>query len=266
MRLRLFSIPAAVISVTFFSHAQSPCAPPPSGTGPALPGMIADRPFTLTINASVERPLVDGNVIRGEATIREARDRSGRTLFEQQMGCFTGEDGQTRVFFSVQVRDPVAHSLSTWSSDNPWNPKIATVIHNSPHTDLQQPRRIPDARHPRVLPSFPNHVVEDLGTRTIAGVEAFGTRTTNTVPAGERGNKLPLVSTTEMWRSEALDVTLLEIVDDPIEGKKRFEVTEVTQSDPDPAVFAPPANYRIEEKDYNAPSATGISVPKHPPS
>ena len=262
MRLRLLAV--GLVFVTFISYAQNPCAPPPSGSGPALAGMIADRPFALTIKVTVDQRLVGGNVIRGERIIREARDRSGRTLFKQQVGCFTADDGQTQPFFSVQVRDPGAHSLTTWSSDNPWNPKIVTVAYNFPHIDLQPPPRVSDLRHPRILASSPNHVMVDLGTRTIAGVETIGTRTTNIIPVGVRGNVQPLVSTTEVWRAEALDITLLEIQDDPIEGTKRFEVTEITQGDPDPAVFSPPANDTTEEKDYTAASAATFRIPVVP--
>jgi hypothetical protein len=46
-----------------------------------------------------------------------------------------------------------------------------------------------------------NTTSQSLGTQTINGVSAQGTRTTRTIPAGEMGNEKPIVIVTERWYS-----------------------------------------------------------------
>jgi hypothetical protein len=89
---------------------------------------------------------------------------------------------------------------------------------------------------------------EDLGMRTIAGVEAHGTRTTRTIAPGDEGNDLPLVVMDEMWRSKEFGLVVLGITDDPRVGRKTFEVEELSSSEPDASVFAPPDGYKIVER------------------
>jgi hypothetical protein len=63
---------------------------------------------------------------------------------------------------------------------------------------------------------------ENLGTRIIAGVDAIGSRTIRTIPAGEEGNKLPLVTTNETWMSKEFGFVVLAITDDPRRGRSTF--------------------------------------------
>jgi hypothetical protein len=41
---------------------------------------------------------------------------------------------------------------------------------------------------------------------------------------------------------------MLRIEDDPRSGRTAAEVTELDQHDPDPALFAPPPGYKLEEQ------------------
>jgi len=87
---------------------------------------------------------------------------------------------------------------------------------------------------------------EDLGTKTIAGIEAHGSRTTRTIPAGEEGNEVPLVTVQEIWRSQKLGLTLMGTMDDPRSGRRTYEVEEFTEGEPDASLFTPPEGYRVE--------------------
>jgi len=51
----------------------------------------------------------------------------------------------------------------------------------------------------------------------------------------------------ETWHSMELGIVLLAINDDPRRGKTTFEVEELSRTEPDPSVFAPPAGYRTED-------------------
>ena len=82
----------------------------------------------------------------------------------------------------------------------------------------------------------------------VAGIEARGSRQTRTIPPGEEGNELPLIVTNETWASRELGVTLVQITDNPRYGRNTFQVEELSRTEPDAAVFAPPAGYKIEAR------------------
>jgi hypothetical protein len=86
---------------------------------------------------------------------------------------------------------------------------------------------------------------EDLGTDTILGVEVHGTRYTYTVPAGQEGNDVPLVTTSENWMAPGLGLTLRTISDSPQSGRTTREAVSLDLSEPDPAAFQPPEGYEV---------------------
>jgi hypothetical protein len=88
---------------------------------------------------------------------------------------------------------------------------------------------------------------DDLGSKTIHGVVAEGTRTTQTIPAGQEGNSMPLTIVHETWRSRELGLTLRVMDDDPRRGRTTAEYEELTLGEPDSAVFAPPADYKVQD-------------------
>ena len=50
-------------------------------------------PFTATVHITGERRLYDGNVIRTDVTVHQARDSAGRIRSESVNGCSTADDG-----------------------------------------------------------------------------------------------------------------------------------------------------------------------------
>ena len=105
-------------------------------------------------------------------------------------------------------------------------------------------------------------VKTDLGTQTIEGVPAQGTRITRTIPAGQVGNDQPLVITTETWMSPDLKVLVMSKTSDPRMGETTYRLTNVLRDEPDPALFQVPSDYTIQDK----PSlqAFPLSVPAKP--
>lgn len=109
--------------------------------------------------------------------------------------------------------------------------------------------------------------MEDLGTETIAGIEARGRRTVTTTPAGAIGNNEPLVRTSEMWTAVAPGLRGLvasQVSDDPQSGKTDKELVNLNQSEPDPSVFEPPAEYEIVSKDAPVPICAGSEKVEQP--
>jgi hypothetical protein len=141
----------------------------------------------------------------------------------------------------------VARTNINW--DN--HAKTASVMHMPDPETIQhrpEPEQVPRvAPQPQIVRQRPQTIREDLGFKTIAGVEAKGTRSTQTIPTGQQGNDRPLTIVTESWVSQEYKVELLSIRDDPRTGRQTTEVTDFQPGEPDPALFQVPQGYTIRE-------------------
>ena len=86
---------------------------------------------------------------------------------------------------------------------------------------------------------------EELGTQNIEGVDAEGTRTITTIPAGAIGNELPIEITYEKWYSRELQLVVMSKHNDPRYGEQTYRLTNINRSEPDPSLFTPPQGYRL---------------------
>ena len=91
---------------------------------------------------------------------------------------------------------------------------------------------------------------ESLGTQTIEGVVAEGTRITFTTPAGKIGNERPIVTTNERWYSPELQTVVLIKNSDPRMGETTYRLTNIVRSECDPSLFQVPADYKVEESGF----------------
>jgi len=88
---------------------------------------------------------------------------------------------------------------------------------------------------------------ESLGTQSIEGVMAEGTRMTLTIPAGKIGNDRPIVTVNERWYSPELQTVVLTKNSDPRMGETTYRLTNINRSEPDPSLFQVPADYTVDE-------------------
>jgi hypothetical protein len=88
---------------------------------------------------------------------------------------------------------------------------------------------------------------EQLGTQSIEGVMAEGTRVTFTIPAGKIGNERPIVTVNERWYSPELQTIVLTKNSDPRMGETTYRLTNINRSEPDPSLFQVPADYTVDE-------------------
>ena len=102
-----------------------------------------------------------------------------------------------------------------------------------------------------VFKTFPgdkdNTVREQLGKQTIEGVEAEGTRTTVTIPAGEIGNERPIEIVSERWYSPELQLVVMTRHSDPRTGETIYKLTNINRAEPAKTLFEVPAGYTIKE-------------------
>lgn len=98
-----------------------------------------------------------------------------------------------------------------------------------------------------------NEVKEQLGKQLIEGVEAEGTRSTITIPAGDIGNERPIEIVTERWYSPELQLVVMSRHSDPRNGETTYKLTNINRADPPKSLFEVPAGYTVKEMQMNLP-------------
>ena len=83
---------------------------------------------------------------------------------------------------------------------------------------------------------------ESLGSKVIDGVAAQGTRSIRTIPAGEIGNYKLIEIVSESWYSNELKTVVYSKRTDPRSGDTIYSLTNISRSEPDASLFAPPAD------------------------
>lgn len=98
-------------------------------------------------------------------------------------------------------------------------------------------------------------VSRDLGTREFDGVKAEGKLRSYEIPAGEVGNRNPIVVADERWYAPDLQVTLYSRHSDPRSGDYIYRLEGIKRGEPDAALFAVPPDYQVREFGRRSPSA-----------
>ena len=94
---------------------------------------------------------------------------------------------------------------------------------------------------------------EKLEARSFDGVQAEGTRTTTTIPAGEVGNEQPIQIVDEQWYSPELQVLVMTRHSDPRSGETTYRLTNISRTEPAASFFQVPSDYTLKESPvYNA--------------
>ena len=94
-----------------------------------------------------------------------------------------------------------------------------------------------------------NVKTESLGSKTLEGVVADGTRTTITIPAGQLGNEQPIQTVVETWYSPDLHATVLSRRSDPRSGETVTRYTNINRTEPAHSLFEVPADYKITDSE-----------------
>ncbi len=108
----------------------------------------------------------------------------------------------------------------------------------------------------------PNHnvVKESLGKQVFEGVEAEGTRSTFTIPAGEIGNERPIEVVNERWYSPELQMVVMSRHTDPRFGETIYRLTNISRDEPGKSLFEVPAGYTVKEGMPGPPAAGGVQM------
>lgn len=89
--------------------------------------------------------------------------------------------------------------------------------------------------------------VKELGTREFSGVKAEGKLRSYEIPAGEIGNRNPIVVSDETWYAPDLQVTVYTKHSDPRSGDTVFRLENLKREEPAASLFAVPSDYTVKE-------------------
>jgi len=210
---------------------QTPQSIPPQErsttvTGTTIPD-IPGAPFSATVVIESQRYWPDGSTQTRRTINLIARDSQGRTHNETRRLMPEYFHGSPQLL-SVRLFDPLAH--------------IRTIY--DPALRVARQQVIPQQAKANSLPN-PFIRIEDLGTTTLNGLQAKGTRHTYTVSAQASGTGDPVEIDDEDWYSEELQINLLVRHSDPRIGVQTIGVSGLKREEPPAAMFQVPAGYQI---------------------
>lgn len=203
--------------------------------------VVTGEPYSAVRTTASVQTLSNGTTINRTTTTQESRDSSGRIYRATQIASASGSERTMYLVF-----DPVNHVTTAWRS----NSKQAVVTH-LPNLDAQA-QSSATKNEETAAGSFHRHgpapQVQQLGNKTIAGVDATGTLSTVTFPAGAFGNSQAITVTRERWVSADLGITVSETDSDPRSGTRTMTVTNIQRSEPSAALFQAPQGYALVER------------------
>ncbi len=214
------------------------------------------RPYTAEFRITSVRVLTDGTTITRQTRQVEAKDSHGRTL--RLTSNLPATDGQPEEVMGTMY-DPGDWSETRWGSEfrevtvqkmpqpdqrhGCWATDTGVTVSYDPHDRAQQPPADPEFTQP---------VIQYLGADTIDGVAVQGRRDTRTIDAGHIGNNNPIVITIENWWAPSLgELSLRSVQDDPRTGKITRELVSIKVGEPDPAIFQPPSDYKVNVQEFH---------------
>lgn len=239
------------------------------GMGPGGWKVVTGAPFSAQITSEFGQTLSDGNHIHRMAQGAIYRDSQGRVRREGMLAPMLMFGAMPMPKDLVFLEDPVAHTSFTLVPDA----KVAAegmkfgperIERMEEKTEKFQQRF--DAGGGDVFWMSRKHGESDeestkqesLGTQTIEGVKAEGTRVTRTIPAGAIGNEKPIEIVVEKWYSPDLQTDVLVKRSDPRMGESVYKLTKIDRAEPAAALFQVPPDYTIKKgihahRDFSSP-------------
>src|SRR5271170_428322 len=203
---------------------------------------VTGAPFSASFSTETTETLADGNQIKHTSTGTIARDSQGRTRRDMTLPAFgpMAVAGQAAPHVTF-VNDPVAGTRYILEADT----KTARQMPPPPDRAEFTKNGHGGALGAGAAALDKETVTSSLGTQTIGGVAAEGTRYTRTIPAGQIGNVKPIVIVTERWYSAELQMVVMTKRSDPRSGDTVFQMTSIARTEPAATLFQVPADFAV---------------------
>jgi hypothetical protein len=187
--------------------------------------LLAGKPLAYTYDYVTDSSmaLTDGNALKSQGKISYAYDKEGRSRTVSTMG------GLERIV----IADPTKQVAYLVCPERREILRVTGAALEAPPPAPPQPDK--------------SGVTTDLGTKTIAGVNATGSRTEVVVPAGAQGNEKPLVHKFESWYSPDLATMVYMHMSMPEYGDTVMHVENLRFGDVPASTFALPEGYAVRD-------------------
>jgi len=242
-------------SLAVQAQRHGPDGPPPFGAPMELMGfegmhgkIVKGAPFSATATSETTSTLQDGSVIHRTSQVSMYRDSQGRSRQEATFtgfGPLTASGGSKKL---VMISDPVAGVHFMLDDAQKVAHKSVLHTHGGGAPNAESSPEFAGKMQERMQKEEASGLLkrESLGTQTINGVVAEGTRTTHTIPAGQIGNEKPLQVVSERWYSSDLQIVLKSTRTDPRFGTTTYTVTNIQRTEPAATLFTVPAEYTVQ--------------------
>ena len=256
--------------------------------------VVKGAPYSAQAVTESVQTLSDGNRIVNKSTAAIYRDSEGRTRREQTIrgvGAFANGGEVPQIIF---INDPVSgtsytldprthiarkmppmHFRFNFKVPASGDEKGGDVVQAAPPDRVEKRQvesgRVEMGRAEMGIKAAPDTqfiwgwrnevaIAEALGKQNVEGVEAEGTRSTVTIPAGEIGNERPIEIVNERWYSAELQTLVMSRHSDPRFGESSYRLTNIDRSEPAKSLFEVPADYTLKSGPGLAGDSPGGSI------
>jgi hypothetical protein len=204
--------------------------------------VVTGAPFSAVATGESKQVLADGTTISHKVQTNLFRDAQGRFRKEVTMPAVgpLAATGAPRSF--VVIQDPVAGTSFVLEPEQKVARKMPQRGKGGPEADAAK-----GPHHGMNPDGVPNVKKESLGTQTINGISAQGTRYTRTIPVGQIGNDKPVTIVREEWYSADLQVVVQSKHSDPFGGDTTYVLTNIQRATPNANLFAVPSDYTVQD-------------------
>ena len=252
--------------------------------------VVKGAPFSAEAVSESVQILSDGNKITRSYTTRMFRDSEGRFRREGGGGIGGAALGAGTTVYSysytiggaqntVTIFDPVSNQRYFLNPNDktarrmpviPGSGEGAVIVNGQPLSYAVKQRIETDAAKKAqvvVTPSLNETFstrgkTESLGMRSFEGIEAEGTRTVTTLPAGTIGNEREIEIVYERWYSKDLQMIVYSRHSDPRFGEQIYRLANVNRSEQDRSLFTVPSDYKVvAEPTFNVVTTTTTTKP-----
>ena len=200
-------------------------------------GPVTGKPLSAHEVRRTVQVLSDGSRIDNSETDYFSRDSMGRMRTETATG--------------VLIYDPVAGFTYDLTKRNktytksPLSPDVTVTIAAQAHQSSVSSHSGADDATQQQSKNGISGVIADLPAQVVNGIYLKGSRVTVTIPVGAVGNDRELKSVNERWYSDDLRLLVKSSNADPRFGVTTYELTDIVQLPPDPALFQVPGDYTL---------------------
>jgi hypothetical protein len=211
--------------------------------------VVKGAPFSATASSETKQTLQDGSNIVRTTSSTLYRDSQGRSRREVTLSGFGPLQTSGKARTMITIGDPVAgvHYMldPVQKVAHKMTPKGAKggAWANGNQQAFEQKMQ----KHMAKEEASGEVQKESLGTQSINGVNAEGTRITRTIPAGQIGNDKAIQIVFERWYSPDLQIVVKSTRSDPRFGTTTYTLTNVQRAEPAAALFTVPSDYTVKE-------------------